>query len=154
MAVAPSKARTGFGSKFACAASAAALTAGGAGVDWAEVTALTPPSDTADTEEVTHMESPDARREWIKTLIDSGEADIECNLVAGSATDLAMQAAMLSPDAYYYKMAIPAAERGKFWVITGLCLITGYTRGTPIAGKMTGTARLKFTGTRTEAASV
>lgn len=153
MAVAPSKARTGFGSKFACAASAAALTAGGAGVDWAEVTALTPPSDTADTEEVTHMESADGRREWIKTLIDSGEADIECNLVAGSPTDLAMQAAMLSPDAYYYKMAIPAAERGKYWVITGLCLVTGYNRGTPIAGKMTGTARLKFTGTRTEAAS-
>ena len=129
MAVAPSKARTGFGSKFACAASAAALTAGGAGVDWAEVTALTPPSDTADTEEVTHMESPDARREWIKTLIDSGEADIECNLVAGSATDLAMQAAMLSPDAYYYKMAIPAAERGKFWVITGLSSSRGIRAG-------------------------
>lgn len=153
MAVAPSKAKTGFGSKFALAATAALLTAGGAGVDWAEVTSLTPPADTADTEEVTHFESPDMRREWIKTLIDSGEADIEVNLVAGSATDLAMQTAMLSPDAFYYKMAIPAADRGKFWVITGLCLVTGYTRGVPISGKMSGTARLKFTGTRTEAAS-
>ena len=153
MAVAPSQAKTGFGSKFALAATAALLTAGGAGVDWAEVTALKPPSDSADTEEVTHMESPDGRREWIKTLIDSGEADIEVNLVAGSPTDLAMSVAMLSPDAFYYKMAIPAAARGKFWVITGLCLVTGYDRGTPIAGKMSGTARLKFTGTRTEAAS-
>lgn len=152
MAVPPSKARTGFGAKFSLAVSAAALTANAAGVEWAEVTALTPPSDTADTEEVTHMQSPDGRREWIKTLIDSGEADIEVNLVPGGVTDLAMQAAMLSPDAWYYKMAIPTGA-GQFWLITGLCLVTGYNRATPIAGAMKGTARLKFTGTRTEAAS-
>ncbi len=149
MAVAPSKARTGFGSKFAYAASAAALTAGGAGVDWAEVTSLAPPGDTADTEEVTHMESADRRREWIKTLIDSGEADVVVNLVPGGPTDLAMQAAVLAEDYGFYKMAIPKGA-GKFWLITGTVLITGYTRETPIAGAMKGTARLKFTGTRTE----
>lgn len=152
MAVPPSKARTGFGAKFSLAATAALLTAGVAGVDWAEVTALTPPSDTVDTEEVTHFESADARREWIKTLIDSGEADVEVNLVPGGETDLAMQAATLSPEAHYYKMALPKGD-GKFWLITGLCLVTGYSRATPIAGAMKATARLKFTGTRTEAAS-
>lgn len=153
MAVPPSKARTGFGSKFALAATAELVTAGGVGVDWAEVTALTPPSDTMDTEEVTHMASPDARREWIGTLIDSGEADIEVNLVPGGETDLAMQAALLSRTAQYYSMGIPKTATA-WWLIKGQCLVTSYTRATPIAGAMKATARLKFTGTRTEAASV
>lgn len=152
MAVPPSKARTGYGSKFALAASSAALAAGGDGVDWAEVKTMTPPADTADTAEVTHFQSPNMTREWIKTLIDSGEADIAVNLVPGGPTDLAMQAAMQAQDAQYYKIQLPKSAT-QFWVISGLCLVTGYTRGVTIGEAMEATARLKFTGTRTEAAS-
>lgn len=152
MAVPPSKARTGYGTKFALAATAAALVAGGEGVDWAEVKGLAPPADTADTSEVTHFQSPNMTREWIKTLIDSGEADIEVNLVPAGATDLAMQAAMAAQDAQFYKMALPKSAT-TYWLINGSCLVVGYTRGVTIGDAMTATARLKFTGTRTEAAS-
>ena len=71
--------------------------------------------------------------------------------VYGGATDLAMQAAMAAQDAQYYKMALPKSATS-FWVIQGQCLVVGYTRGVTIGEAMEATARLKFTGTRTEAA--
>lgn len=152
MALPPSKAKTGFGSKFALAATSILAAGGGDGVDWSEVKGLKPPSDSWDTAEVTHFQSPDQRREWIKTLIDSGEADIAVNLVPGGATDLAMQAANNSPDASFYVMMIPKGA-GAYWKITGQCLVTGYDRDVTIGDAMAATAKLKFTGTRVEAAA-
>ena len=150
MAIPPSQAKTGYGSKFALAATSVLVTAGGSGVDWAEVKGLKPPSDSWDTAEVTHFQSPDLRREWIKTLMDSGEADIAVNLVPGGATDLAMQAANNSPDAQFYIMLIPKPTSG-FWKISGQCLVTGYDRDVAIGDAMASVAKMKFTGTRTEA---
>jgi len=64
-------------------------TAAGSGVfeQIAEVTSLTPPTETTDSVEVTHMESPDMTREFIPGLIDPGEVGLDMNWIPGSDTD-------------------------------------------------------------------
>ncbi|WP_411033840.1 phage tail tube protein [Shinella sp. BYT-45] len=52
-----------------------------------EVFDVTPPADSDDTVEATHMQSPGRRREYIAGLTDSGEASYEMNYVPGSETD-------------------------------------------------------------------
>lgn len=146
-----SKAKTGFGAKFSLAAVEADVDQ--AAKEWAEVIAMKPPSSSWDTAEVTHFGSPDLFREWIKTLRDGGEADIQVNMVKGSTTDLAMQAADASPNAFFYKFFIPNDTAGG-WVVKGETLVTGYDPEVPLEDRMVATARLKFTGTRTEAAGV
>lgn len=148
--MAKTAAKTGFGSKFALAADVADIS--DIESQWGEVIALKPPSDTTDTVEATHFGSPDRYREWIKGLIDGGEADIGVNLVPGSATHLAMMAASQSEDSYTYQFLIPRAT-GTFWKITGDCLCVGFDPEVPLDDRMTATARLKFTGARTEAAA-
>lgn len=143
-----SQAKTGFGSVFALAVDEATIDLGG--TEWAEVIAMKPPSDNTDTTEVTHFGSEGRYREWIKTLIDGGEADITVNLVPGSATHLAMQAASQAEDAYRYRYLIPKPD-GSMWQIDGDCLVTSFDPETPLEDRMTATARLKFTGARTEA---
>lgn len=146
-----SAAKTGFGSKFYLAAVAANINQ--VGSQWGEVIALKPPSDSTDTTEVTHFESPGRYREWIKTLIDGGEADIQVNLVPGNATHLAMMAASQSEDSFTYAFLIPKGA-GAFWKIQGDCLVTGFDPEVPLEDRMVATARLKFTGARTEADAV
>ena len=144
-----SEARTAFGAKFFLAAALADVAL--AANQWGEVVGLKPPSETWDTAEATHFGSPDRRREWIKTLIDSGESDIQVNLIPGNATYVAMGVAFESEDAFYYQFWIPKKVGG--WLITGTCLVIGLEPDTPLDDRMTRTARLKFTGTKTEAAS-
>ena len=146
-----SKAMTGFGSKFALAADVSDI--GEVASQWSEVIALKPPSDSTDTTEVTHFESSGRYREWIKTLIDGGEADIQVNLVPGSPTHLAMMEASASEDSYSYRFLIPKDKAlGTFWQIDGDCLVTGFDPEVPLEDRMVATAHLKFTGARTEAA--
>lgn len=145
-----SKAKTGFGAKFMLSAAAADIDLPAS--EWAEVIALKPPSSSWDTAEVTHFQSASQFREWIKTLRDGGEADIQVNLVKGSATDLAMQAAEADPNSYTYKFWIPNDTAGG-WEITGDALVTSYDPEVPLGDRMLATSRLKFTGVRTEAAA-
>jgi hypothetical protein len=144
-----SKAKTGFGTRFFLAADVADVS--DAASEWAEVTALKPPSSSWDTAEVTHFRSAEQFREWIKTLRDAGEADIQVNLVKGSATDLAMQAADASPEAFAYQFWIPN-DTVSGWLVKGYALVTSYEAEVPLGDRMLATARLKFTGARTEAA--
>lgn len=52
-----------------------------------EVFSATPPNETDDNVEATHMQSPGRRREYVAGLSDGGETSYEMNFVAGSATD-------------------------------------------------------------------
>ncbi len=51
------------------------------------MTSITPPSAQIDQIDVTHMQSPDRRREFIPGLIDSGECSFEMNYVPDSDGD-------------------------------------------------------------------
>jgi hypothetical protein len=56
-------------------------------VDLGEVFDITPPSSEVDQVDVTHMQSPGRRREFIDGLIDPGECSFEMNYIPGSVAD-------------------------------------------------------------------
>jgi hypothetical protein len=58
-----------------------------------EVRSVTFPQDEADEHEVTHLNSPGRRKEFIQGLIDGGEITATLNYDPGDATDLLLTAA-------------------------------------------------------------
>lgn len=79
-----SSASLGYGSLF----SIESQDSPGTFVELAEVMNITPPSSKVDQVDVTHMQSPYRRREFIDGLVDPGECSFEMNYVPGSASDL------------------------------------------------------------------
>lgn len=85
--MAATEAMIGYGSKFEISTDN--------GVSWdaiAEVYDITPPSDTIDVIDATHMQSPNATREFILGLNDPGECSFEMNFIPGSNADETIQA--------------------------------------------------------------
>jgi Lambda phage tail tube protein, TTP len=78
-----SNALLGYGSKFSIASDASPDVY----VELAEVYTITPPSAVLDQIDVSHMQSPNRRREFISGMIDSGEASLEMNFIPGSTSD-------------------------------------------------------------------
>ncbi len=136
----PSEALLGYGSRMLLEA----LDSPNEFYDLAEVYNITPPSATADQVDVTHMQSPDRRREFIAGLIDGGEASFEMNWIPGSDADEELNAIL---DA-------EADERRRTWRIiypnnvvhTFDADLTGYEPAVPTDDKMTATVTLKVTG--------
>src|SRR5690554_1115380 len=81
-----SDAMIGYGAKFAIESGSPATYE-----DVAEVISITPPSDTIDTVDVTHLRSPDRTREFLAGLRDPGECSFEMNFIPGSDADGALQ---------------------------------------------------------------
>ena len=54
-----------------------------------EVVSFGLPDDQSDEIEVTHLKSPNKRKEFISGLTDGGEVEVSLNYIPGSATDLA-----------------------------------------------------------------
>jgi hypothetical protein len=104
-----------------------------------EVFDATPPADSDDQIDATHMQSPNRRREYIPGLTDSGEASYEMNYVPGSATDQFLR-----------------SIRGKALLVrqtfaNGVQIIfsgsrQGYETAIPNDDKMTATLTLKVSG--------
>lgn len=104
-----------------------------------EVFDATPPADSDDQVDATHMQSPNRRREYIPGLTDSGEAAYEMNYVPGSVTDKFLR-----------------SIRGKLLVArqtfaNGVQIIfngsrQGYETAIPNDDKMTATLTLKVSG--------
>lgn len=82
--MADSAAMIGYGSIFEIANSGSSPTDF---ISLGEVLSITPPSATVDQIDVTHMQSPLRRREFIDGLIDGGECSFELNYIPGSAGD-------------------------------------------------------------------
>lgn len=62
-----------------------------------EVFDITPPASDVDQVDVTHMQSPGRRREFIDGLIDGGECSFQMNYVPGSASDLILLDILATP---------------------------------------------------------
>ena len=114
---------------------------------------LSPPNEQADDVEITHFKSAGRKREYITGLTETGEGTISMNFVAGSATDLLVQAAKAAGDTRAYRIVIPNAAGEPAWQIDGFCYVKGYERGIPVDDRMTATVTVKFTGDTTEAAA-
>lgn len=136
-------ARIGYGAEFWLDNASNVLT------QLSEILSVTPPQSVGADVEATHMASPSRRREYIAGLIDDGEGTFEMNYVAGSATDLLIQAALTDGATRSYKIVIPDGSTG--WEVTGDCIVKGYERNIPIDDRMTATLTVRFSGAATEA---
>jgi len=106
-----------------------------------EVTNVTPPSESVDVIDVTHMASPNRYREFIQGLIDAGTASIDVNWVAGAATDdyvFAWRAAGETRN-----MRITTNNNTTY---TFPSFVTGWQPQMPVDGKMAATLEVKAAG--------
>jgi hypothetical protein len=74
-----------------------------------EVQAVTLTGSKVDLVDVTHSQSPQARKEYLATLIDSGDCDFTANFIPGDATQISLQATMDARLARNWKIVLPAA---------------------------------------------
>src|SRR5262245_17287934 len=110
-----------------------------------EVYNITPPSATLDQIDVTHMQSPDRRREFISGLIDGGECSCEMNFIPGSTTDQRLLELLGLPvGASRRRAARIVYPNHVYWAFN--VELTGYEITDPHDDKMTATATFKVTG--------
>lgn len=131
----------GYGSEFAIGDGLGAFT------PVAEVTSITPPSDSTDVIDVTHMASPNRTREFIQGLNDPGECSFEMNFVPGSDADTAIQA-LKGAGTKDFQITFPPGGTGAVtWTFSGF--LTGYEPAVPNEDKMTATVTIKVTSSYT-----
>ncbi|AHK42211.1 putative major tail protein V [Ensifer adhaerens OV14] len=113
-------------------------------IELAEVFDITPPSDTVDVVDATHMQSPNRTREFISGLSDPGEASFEMNFVPGSASDAKIREIRTAGSRVKCRITFPNSVK---WIFSGL--VTGYEPAVPTDDKMTATVTFKVTGSYT-----
>lgn len=134
--MAETEAMIGYGSRFAIQA------AGDADfVELAEVYDITPPSDNVDVIDATHMQSPNATREFILGLNDPGECSFEMNFIPGSIADAKIQAVRSARAKVSCRITFPNDQT---WTFSGI--LTAYEPAAPTDDKMTATVTFKVTG--------
>lgn len=114
------------------------------GATWfsvAEVTDITPPSDSVDQVDVTHMQSPERRREFVSGLSDPGSASFEMNFVPGSPSDLKIQEIRGTGEQVLCRITFPNAVT---WSFTGQ--IESYEPAIPNEDKLTASVAFKVSG--------
>lgn len=114
-------------------------------VDLGEVFNITPPSSTVDQVDVTHMQSPGRRREFIDGLIDPGECSFEINYIPGSDADALLLAIVNTPlgesRTRECRIIYPNSVQDTF-----NANLQSYEPNVPTDDKMTATVTLKVTG--------
>ena len=114
------------------------------GLDPGELINITPGEATADRVEVTHMNSPDRRREYISGMIDSGEASFEINWSPGNATDLLIRELFTSGDVRTHQIEFPNGV-----TVDYDATIIGFSKAVPIDDRMTATVTVAVSGAET-----
>jgi hypothetical protein len=112
----------------------------------AEVFDITPPNESTDTIDATHMKSPGANREFIFGLTDPGEVSFEMNFLPGSPSEQKILAARAARKRVggrinFPKVGAAARQRWEFG-----CLVLGYEPAMPNDDKMTATVTCKVSG--------
>lgn len=133
----------GFGSKFQTGDGSSPETF----TDLALVSSITPPGMSRDSIDVSHMQSPDAWRDFIAGLKDAGEVTLELNFKPGSAGFLALMTEMsLSSDnaTKSRRIVFPDTSRFDFEAF-----LTNIEPEAPHDDKMVVTATFKVTGAPT-----
>ncbi|MFN9438463.1 MAG: phage tail tube protein [Brevundimonas sp.] len=110
-------------------------------VDIAEVFDITPPNETVEVVDTTNQQSADARRTFIKGLVDPGEASFEMNFLPGSASEDLIVASLNKRTADEFRIVYP---NGAQWTFDGLT--TGYEPAVPLDDRMTATVTIKVSG--------
>lgn len=142
--MAETQASLGYGSVFAVSTDDGATY-----VDLAEVSNITPPSSTIDMVDATHMQSPNADREFIIGLNDPGEASFEMNFIPGSAADLKIQEIKAARARVKCRITFP---NGVTWTFSGLLMT--YEPAVPTDDKMTASVSWKVSGSTVTGSAV
>ena len=107
------------------------------------------PQDNADEVEVTHLQSPGKRKEYIAGLIDAGSVTITSNYDPGSATDLLLTAAKEAGDTRSVRFVVPseAGDGTADWNFTTSGFVKQYAPDKMAAGeKITATTVIRISG--------
>lgn len=110
---------------------------------WTEldlVADLEMPDEQVDEIEVTHMKSPDRRKQFIAGLIDGGEVAIPMNYIPGNPTDVLLQSLKASGENVLVEITLTATGTPE----TYAGFLKGYARTAPINDKMTSTATFRL----------
>lgn len=107
-----------------------------------EVKSINPPSETTDTPDATHMQSPNKTREFVDGLTDPGEFSFDMNLVPGSASDRYLMAAKGKRKVVY--MTFATGEQLIFFGVR-----SGYEKSVPVDDVMVATVTMKVSGSPT-----
>jgi predicted secreted protein len=108
------------------------------------------PQEDIDLVEVTHMKSPNRRKEYISGWKDGSEGDVVMNYVPGSPTDVLIRGAKDSGERRAYRIVLPTADGT--WEVSGFVIVRGYQPTNPLGDRRTATMTVKFTGAETQAA--
>lgn len=109
-----------------------------------EVVSIDLGGDESDLIDVTHMASPDNRREFIGGLIDGGEISVELNFVPNNATHQLLRARLTAGDTQNHRITFPGGE-----TVTVGCIVRSISATVPVGDKMSLTFTAKQTGTAT-----
>lgn len=109
--------------------------------DGGEVNDITPPTNSVDLVEATHMQSPNGDKEFILGLNDPGECSFTLNFVPGSSSDQMYQSVKAARERVKVRITYPNEVT---WTFSGL--LTAYQPAIPTADKMTATVTFKVTG--------
>lgn len=114
--------------------------------DWVSlglITNLTPPNDTVDQIDITHMQSPGRRKQYVAGLSDPGEMSLDLNYMPGRPTDEFVIAWRRSGETRESRIKYPTTTS---LVDTFPTFVSSYAPGIPAADKMTATLGLKVAG--------
>jgi hypothetical protein len=124
-------------------------------VELSEVTNISglPDEETEDVE-VTHLKSPNRRREYIAGFRGTSDVQVTMNYVPGSASDVLIRAAKDAGDTRALRFVIPDQTGDPAWEVDTFGYVKGYSRG-PISpdGKIEAVVTVRITGDQTEAAA-
>lgn len=118
-------------------------------VELSEVRDVSFPQDEADEHEVTHLKSPDRRKEYIQGLIDGGEMTATLNYDPGGATDLLLTGAKDTGTTRKLRIVIPDNDGlgTAAWNMTTSVFVKRYAPDTMEANApITATAVFRVTG--------
>lgn len=105
----------------------------------AEIYDLTPPSDTIDQVEASHMQSPNRTKEYISAMSDPGEVSFSMNYVPGSTSDAALRAA--KGKRKWCRITFPSGNQLLFFAE-----LQSYAPTAPTNERMTADVALKVSG--------
>lgn len=145
-----SDARIGWGGEFHLSSDATT----GNLFELVEVVTFGLPNDQADEVEVTHLKSPQKRKEFIRGLIDGGEVEVSLNYAPGSATDVAVRNAQAAGNSRALRFVLPDQAGDPEWEIDTFGFVKGYARGPIAAGeKIEATITVRISGAQSESAA-
>lgn len=110
----------------------------------AEVGDIDGPSMSVDTIDMTNHSSPGARKEFIPSLIDSGEISFPVNFIPDDSTHDAttgIQKIMNDRDVWNWQMVFPDTT-----TVTFAAMVTKFGLKEPVAGKLSADVTLKISG--------